>query len=69
MVDIETRNGCYMWNNQRGGQNHVASWLDRFILPKTMVNEEKEETTQVLPSARSDHWPVSLVLEDEGTPI
>ena len=47
----------------------MASQLDRFILSKEMINGDREATTQVLSSADSNHWPVSLVWEDGGPPI
>jgi len=32
LVDIQTTNGVHTWNNRRGGQNQIASRLDRFLL-------------------------------------
>lgn len=28
LVDLETNNGIYTWNNKRGGKNKIASRLD-----------------------------------------
>ena len=47
----------------------MASRLVRFILSEEMIEGDKEETTQVLPSATSDHWPISLVWDVGGPPI
>ena len=32
LVDIETINGTFTWNNKMGGASQVASKLDRFII-------------------------------------
>lgn len=32
LVDIQTVNGVYTWNNRRGGKNQLASRLDHFLI-------------------------------------
>ena len=32
LVDMETGNGWYTWNNKRGGEHLVASPLDKFLV-------------------------------------
>ena len=51
LVDIETRNGWYTWNNKGEGERHVAYGLDLFILSEAMINGDREASTQVLPFA------------------
>lgn len=31
LIDINTINGKYTWNNRRGGSRQIASRLDRFL--------------------------------------
>ena len=38
MVDMETGNGWFTWNNKRGGNHLVASHLDRFLVSKHIVH-------------------------------
>jgi hypothetical protein len=32
LVDLETNNGIYNWNNKRGAKKQIASRLDRYLL-------------------------------------
>jgi len=32
LIDLETTNGTYTWNNRRGGSQQVACKLDRFLI-------------------------------------
>ena len=55
IVDMETNNGCFTWNNKRGGESHVASKLDRFIISEDLMLVDKEIIVRVLPFGSSDH--------------
>ena len=37
LVDIDTNDGIYTWNNKRGGKNQVASRLDRYLLSENLM--------------------------------
>lgn len=39
LVDILPKNGSYTWNNRRGGENHIASHLDRFLILESILLE------------------------------
>ena len=39
VVDLETNNGIYTWNNKRGGKNQIASRLDRYLLSENIMQE------------------------------
>lgn len=68
LVDTNTRNGLFTWNNKRGGESHVASKLDRFIISEDLILIDKEIIARVLPFGGSDHWPVQLEVQVIGTP-
>ena len=34
LVDVQTPNGIYTWQNKRSGMRHIASHLDRFLVQK-----------------------------------
>ena len=60
LVDVETGDGWYTWNNKRGGENLVASRLDRFLVSEAIMNSTGDILASVLPANGSDHWPISL---------
>eukprot|EP00253_Pinus_taeda_P025821 PITA_25821 len=68
LVDVETNNGLFTWNNKRGGESQVASKLDRFIISEDLMLLEKEIAASVLPVGGSDHWPIQMVIQGIGTP-
>ena len=60
LVDIQTPNGFYTWQNKRSGQRHIASRLDRFLVSESIMNREGDIGAFIMPGAGSDHWPISL---------
>eukprot|EP00253_Pinus_taeda_P032924 PITA_32924 len=67
LVDIVTSNGIFTWNNKRGGESQVASKLDRFMISKDLMLNNKEISARILPLGGSDHWSVHLevqIIED-----
>lgn len=69
LVDTETNNGLFTWNNKRGGEAQVASKLDRFIISEDLMLIDNEITRRVLPFGGSNHWPVQLEIMGTGTPM
>ena len=65
-VDLETGNGWFTWNNRRGGEYHVASRLDRFLVSKDIAKEAREVSASVLSAAGSNHWPICLQWDRSG---
>ena len=57
---MEIGNGWYTCNNKRGGDHLVASHLDIFLVSENIVHGTGEIMADVLPTACSDHWPISL---------
>ena len=60
LVDLETGDGWFTWNNRRGGNHPVASRIDRFLVSEDITRGSGEIWTNVLPAAGLDHWPISL---------
>lgn len=68
LVDIETSNGHFNWNNRRGGGSLVALKLDRFIILEDLILNEIGMEARILPFGGSDHWPIQLEIRGIGTP-
>lgn len=66
LVDVRTENGLYTWNNKRLGTHAVASRLDRFLLSESIVTSGGIYSASMIPSAGSDHWPISLDWQGRG---
>eukprot|EP00253_Pinus_taeda_P028885 PITA_28885 len=65
LVDTDTNNGLFTWNNKRGGEAQVASKLDKFIISKDLMLIDKEIIARVLPFGGLDHWPIQLEIKDK----
>jgi len=60
LIDVRMDNGIFTWNNKRLGNQAVASKLDRFLLSESIVTSGGLYNALMIPSAGSDHWPISL---------
>lgn len=68
LVDMETSNGIFTWNNKRGGPTQVASKLDKFIVSEELLLMGSNITALILPFGGSDHWPIQLEASLFGKP-
>eukprot|EP00253_Pinus_taeda_P017284 PITA_17284 len=68
LVDTETTNGTFTWNNKRGGASQAASKLDRFIISYDLFVKVLDMLASILPFGGSDHWYVQLEATFMGTP-
>ena len=68
LVDVQPPSCSFTWNNRRGGENLIASRLDRFLISESIVLEGITVNFDILPSGGSDHWPISLEAAFLGTP-
>lgn len=68
LVDIPPKTGLFTWNNRRGGDNRIASRLDRFLISENILLEGTAIDSDILPSGGSDHWPISLEAAFSETP-
>jgi len=55
LVDTETINGTFTWNNKRGGASQVASKLDRFIISEDLHLISLDMSALILPFGGLDH--------------
>eukprot|EP00253_Pinus_taeda_P023512 PITA_23512 len=60
LVDIQTINGICTWNNRTGGENQIASRLDRFLVSEAVMNKDVFVEAKIIPSLGSDHWAIRL---------
>eukprot|EP00253_Pinus_taeda_P017343 PITA_17343 len=67
LVDIQSINGVYTWNNRRGGKNQIASRLDRFLVSEAIMKLDVFVEAKILPSLGSDHWPIRLEIDMKKT--
>ena len=68
LVDILPRNGSFTWTNRRGGDRHIASRLDHFLIFDSILLGGVTMESNIIPSGGSDHWPISLDATILGTP-
>eukprot|EP00253_Pinus_taeda_P032357 PITA_32357 len=68
LVDSESDNFLFTWNNKRGGEAQVASKLDRFLILGELMLINNEITTKILPFGDSDHRPIQLEIKSLDTP-
>ena len=55
LSDLETKDGWFTWNNRRGGENLVASYIDRFLLLENVIRGTGEIREIFFLVAGSDH--------------
>jgi hypothetical protein len=60
MQDIKPTKGNYTWNNRRVGLQHIAARLDRFLISSNFLLSPLDISSQILPSAISNHKPITL---------
>jgi len=68
MVDSELSNSLFTRNNKRGGEAHLASKLDRFMISEELMLIDKEISARVLPFGGSDHSPIQLEIKGMVSP-
>lgn len=68
LVNVHPKHGQFTWNNRRGGERLISSRLDRFLISESFILDGKTVESNILPSGGSDHWPISLAVELQGTP-
>ena len=63
LVNLDTSNETYTWNNKRGGKHQIASWLDRYLLSENLMQGRWNIKNIILRAAGSDHWPININFE------
>jgi hypothetical protein len=68
LVNIETTNGNFTWNNHRQGKQQIASHLNLFLVSDSILLANPHPLASILPFTGSDHWSISLHLDLHGIP-
>jgi len=68
LVDRDSENGLFTWNNKRGGEAQVASKLNRFLVLEELMLINNESTTRILPFGGLDHWSIQLEIKGLDSP-
>eukprot|EP00253_Pinus_taeda_P022615 PITA_22615 len=68
LVDIQTTNGIYTWNNRRGGRHQIASRVDQFLMSEQIINWDIFIEAAILSRMGSDHWPIKAELDIKSSP-
>ena len=55
LIDLETINGTFSWNNRRRKHHQITSILDRFLISENLYTRGEEWSTTILPSNGLDH--------------
>jgi len=63
LVEIQTINGRYTWNNRRGGYRKIVSHLDRVLAIENLIIKDVYYKASILPYLSSDHWLIRLEVD------
>ena len=66
LIDVRTSNGLFTWNSNQSGDRGIACRLDRFLLLESIMMAGGTLRVVVLPTAGSDHWPITLAWDNVG---
>jgi len=68
LVESDSNNGLFTWNNKRGVEALEVSKLDRFMILEELMFLNSEITAKVLPFGGSDHWSIQLEIKGIDSP-
>lgn len=68
LMDIRINNGTFIWNNRRLGFGHIAEKLDRFFFRGDLTKFWNTLSSSILTTIGSNHFPVTLEVEEEKKP-
>ncbi|XP_059065753.1 uncharacterized protein LOC131857344 [Cryptomeria japonica] len=67
LMEIQTTDNTFTWNNRRKGFNNIAEKLDRFFIFGGLSNFNNTMEAEILPISGSDHYPIQLeILVEQG---
>ena len=67
LVYITLGDGCFTWKNKRTRDIHIASLLERFLVPKYILDLRSELHSSTLPRVGSNDWPIELMWSGLGS--
>ena len=65
LLDFKPSKGLYMWTNNRVGDDHISTCLDRFLVQGSLLLEKTLISSKIIPKLTSNHKPIILLLEEE----
>jgi hypothetical protein len=68
LVDWETSNGTFTWNNHEARQHHIASCLARFLLLESLLLRNFTIEATILSYHGLDHWLIPLFVDIQVAP-
>ncbi|XP_057851477.2 uncharacterized protein LOC131061676 [Cryptomeria japonica] len=69
LLEVVAKGGNFTWTNRRRGFSNIAKKLDRFFLAGDWSVAPVVFEAEVLAISGSDHFPVSLVVQNDVVPI
>ncbi|XP_059073460.1 uncharacterized protein LOC131047916 [Cryptomeria japonica] len=69
LLEVVAKGGDFTWNNRRRGFSNIAEKLDRFFLAGDWSVALVVFEAEVLAISGSDHFPVSLIVQNDAVPI
>lgn len=68
LVDSDSGNGLFTWNNKRAGEAQVASRLDKFMISEELMLINNEIIAKIIPFGGLDHWLIQLEIKGLDAP-
>lgn len=65
LVDFKPVKGTYTWSNNRTGEQHISTRLDRFLVNNAIMMDNRIVFSKILPKLASDHKPILLCIKEE----
>ncbi|XP_057836467.1 uncharacterized protein LOC131046699 [Cryptomeria japonica] len=69
LFEVVAKGGNFTWTNKQRGFSNIAEKLDRFFLTRDWNLAPLVFEAEVLAISRSDHFPVSLVVQKDEVPL
>ncbi|XP_057829547.2 uncharacterized protein LOC131040608 [Cryptomeria japonica] len=68
LLEIQTTENAFTWNNRRLGFSNIAEKLDRFLIYGELLELKHNMEAEPLPLSGSDHFPLQLNLLSDHSP-
>lgn len=63
-MDVRSSLGQYTWDNRQVGKNHIATWLDRFLVSNDLLLGDLKFNLEILLFNDLDHNIIVVTIED-----
>jgi exonuclease III len=68
IINVEIDNHPFTWSNRCSRTHHVSSRLDHFLISESIMLDGLAWNATVIDTPGSDHWPILLSININGTP-